>query len=129
MSLHLPLQFLGGGLSYSAARIRDDALDVTAPQLTGVPFDDDRFIAAHQDLAGLVLDEATLNIKTKLLGVRSTLMIVSCYYGELTVTGDLTSRRICWFTSIAFFLDMVQELLVGWHDGPYLSVVPLGGGP
>ena len=45
-------------------------------------------------------------------------MLVSGYYGELTVTGDLTPRRICWFTSIAFFLYMVQELLVGWHDGP-----------
>ena len=51
-----------------------------------------------------------------MLGVRSTLLIVSCYYGELTVTGDLTPRRFCWFTSIAFFLYMVQESLVGLSE-------------
>ena len=50
--------------SCSAGGIRDGVLDVPAPALTGVPFDDDRSIAAHQDLAGLILDDATLNIKT-----------------------------------------------------------------
>merc|ERR1719437_292385 len=54
--------------SYSAGGIVDGALDITAPQLTGVPF----------------------NAKAKSLGVGSALMIVSGYYGELTVTGDLT---------------------------------------
>merc|ERR1712083_191940 len=41
------------------------------------------------------------------------LMIASGYYGELTVTGDLTDRWVCWFLSMGFFLYIVQELLVG----------------
>merc|ERR1712151_332928 len=51
--------------------------------------------------------------KSKTLGVGSALMIVSGYYGELTVTGDLTPRWICWFVSMCFFLHIVYELLVG----------------
>merc|ERR1712174_101731 len=47
------------------------------------------------------------------LGVGSALMIVSGYYGELVVTGDLTPRWICWFVSMGFFLYIVYELLVG----------------
>merc|ERR1712045_743913 len=39
--------------------------------------------------------------------------IISGYYGELTVTGDLTPRWICWFVSMLFFLYIVYELLVG----------------
>merc|ERR1719284_1832573 len=31
------------------------------------------------------------------LGFGSALMIVSGYYGELVVTGDLTPRWMCWF--------------------------------
>merc|ERR1712176_1334700 len=59
------------------------------------------------------LDEATYSAKSKTLGVGSALMIVSGYYGELTVTGDLTPRWICWFVSMCFFLYIVFELLVG----------------
>merc|ERR1711903_114553 len=51
--------------------------------------------------------------KAKTLGVGAALMIVSGYYGELTVTGDLTPRWICWFVSMIFFLYIVYELLVG----------------
>merc|ERR1712176_525394 len=47
------------------------------------------------------------------LGAGSALMIVSGYYGELVVTGDLTPRWACWFASMAFFLYIVYELLVG----------------
>merc|ERR1712084_30100 len=47
------------------------------------------------------------------LGLGSALMIVSGYYGELVVTGDLTPRWVCWFASMAFFLYIVYELLVG----------------
>merc|ERR1711923_380365 len=85
--------------SYSAGGIRDGALDITAPQLTGVTF----------------------NAKAKSLGVGSALMIVSGYYGELTVTGDLTPRWICWFISMAFFLYIVQELLVGLSEATELE--------
>merc|ERR1712203_907441 len=47
------------------------------------------------------------------LGVGSALMIVSGYYGELVITGDLTPRWLCWFASMSFFLYIVYELLVG----------------
>merc|ERR1712066_1090865 len=40
-------------------------------------------------------------------------MIVSGYYGELTVSGDLTPRWVCWFMSMSFFLYIVYELLIG----------------
>merc|ERR1711879_674983 len=46
-------------------------------------------------------------------GHRSALMIVSGYYGELTVSGDLTPRWVCWFLSMSFFYYIVFELLVG----------------
>merc|ERR1712187_530592 len=51
--------------------------------------------------------------KAWVLGVGSALMIVSGYYGELVVTGDLTPRWVCWFLSMLFFLYIVYELLVG----------------
>merc|ERR1712187_410963 len=59
------------------------------------------------------LDEKTYSVKSKTLGVGSALMIVSGYYGELTVTGDLTPRWVCWGLSMSFFLYIVYELLVG----------------
>merc|ERR1740123_1607242 len=111
--------------SYSAGGIRDGALDITAPQLTGVPFNDayrymDWLLTVPllliEILLVMKLDEATFSAKAKTLGVGSALMIVSGYYGELTVTGDLTPRWICWFISMAFFLYIVQELLVGLSE-------------
>merc|ERR1712099_201257 len=59
------------------------------------------------------LDEDTYSAKAKTLGVGSALMIISGYYGELVVSGDLTPRWVCWFASMAFFLYIVYELLVG----------------
>merc|ERR1719281_429074 len=59
------------------------------------------------------LDAQTFNEKAKKLGMSSALMIVSGYYGELVVTGDLTPRWLCWFVSMGFFLYIVYELLVG----------------
>merc|ERR1712048_712106 len=53
------------------------------------------------------------NCKAWTLGLGSALMIVSGYYGELVVTGDLTPRWRCWFASMLFFLNIVYELLVG----------------
>jgi len=53
------------------------------------------------------------NSKAWTLGLGSALMIVSGYYGELVVTGDLTPRWLCWFVSMCFFLYIVYELLVG----------------
>merc|ERR550532_3638509 len=78
--------------------------DQPDPQRTGVPFNDayrymDWLLTVPllliEILLVMKLDEATYSIKAKTLGVGSALMIVSGYYGELTVTGDLTPRWIC----------------------------------
>merc|ERR1712117_58119 len=96
-----------------------------APTLTGVPFNDayrymDWLLTVPllliEILLVMKLDDATYSSKAKSLGVGSALMIVSGYYGELTVTGGLTPRWICWFISMAFFLYIVQELLVGLSE-------------
>merc|ERR1739845_142866 len=92
------------------------------PELTGVPFNDayrymDWLLTVPllliEILLVMKLDERTYAAKSKLLGVGSALMIVSGYYGELTVTGDLTPRWICWALSMCFFCYIVFELLVG----------------
>merc|ERR1711913_170070 len=120
--------------SYSAGGIRDGALDITAPQLTGVPFNDayrymDWLLTVPllliEILLVMKLDEATFNAKAKSLGVGSALMIISGYYGELTVTGDLTPRWTCWFVSMAFFLNIVYELLVGLSAATASEVDPV----
>jgi len=92
------------------------------PKLTGVPFNDayrymDWLLTVPllliEILLVMKLDADTFSTKASVLGVGSALMIVSGYYGELTVTGDLTPRWICWFVSMCFFLYIVYELLVG----------------
>merc|ERR1711866_26164 len=92
------------------------------PTLTGVPFNDayrymDWLLTVPllliEILLVMKLDAATFSRKAWTLGFGSALMIVSGYYGELTVTGDLTPRWICWFVSMIFFLYIVFELLVG----------------
>merc|ERR1712100_715217 len=92
------------------------------PNLTGVPFND---AYRHMDwlltvplllieiLLVMKLDSDTFSSKAWTLGAGSALMIVSGYYGELTVTVDLTPRWMCWFVSMGFFLYIVYELLVG----------------
>merc|ERR1711975_26787 len=96
-----------------------------APSLTGVPFNDayrymDWLLTVPllliEILLVMKLDERTYNDKAKVLGVGSALMIVSGYYGELVITGDLTPRWMCWFLSMTFFLYIVYELLVGLSD-------------
>merc|ERR1711897_96960 len=96
--------------------------DATDPKLTGVPLNDayrymDWLLTVPllliEILLVMKLDDATFNAKAKSLGVGSALMIISGYYGELTVTGDLTPRWICWFVSMTFFLYIVFGLLVG----------------
>merc|ERR1712228_929606 len=51
--------------------------------------------------------------------------IVSGYYGELTVSGDLTPRWMCWMISMVFFLYIVQELLVGLAEATNRETDPL----
>jgi len=108
--------------SYSAGEVKDGALEIGNPALTGVPFNDayrymDWLLTVPllliEILLVMKLDEATYGAKSKSLGVGSALMIVSGYYGELCVSGDLTPRWVCWFVSMCFFLYIVYELLVG----------------
>merc|ERR1712187_337710 len=92
------------------------------PKLTGVPFNDacrymDWLLTVPllliEILLVMKLDDKTYSSKAWTLGVGSALMIVSGYYGELVVTGDLTPRWMCWALSMCFFLYIVYELLVG----------------
>merc|ERR1712063_31965 len=107
---------------YSAGEPKNGALDMKAPTLTGVPFNDayrymDWLLTVPllliEILLVMKLDEATFSSKAWVLGVGSAMMIISGYYGELVITGDLTPRWVCWFASMAFFLYIVYELLVG----------------
>merc|ERR1719162_1320674 len=79
------------GYHYAAGTVEGGALEMQNPTLTGIPFND----------------------KAWNLGVGSALMIASGYYGELTVSGDLTARWGCWVLSMVFFLYIVNELLNG----------------
>jgi len=108
--------------SYSPSEIKNGAMEIAAPKLTGVPFNDayrymDWLLTVPllliEILLVMKLDEATYSCKAKVLGLGSALMIVSGYYGELTVTGDLGPRWKCWGLSMLFFLYIVYELLVG----------------
>jgi len=108
--------------NYGVNTVVDGAMEMKAPTLTGVPFNDayrymDWLLTVPLLLIEILLvmdlDEKTYNCKAWALGLGSALMIVSGYYGELVVTGDLTPRWHCWFVSMAFFLYIVYELLVG----------------
>merc|ERR1712078_224849 len=92
------------------------------PKLTGVPFNDayrymDWLLTVPllliEILLVMKLDGADFSSRAWTLGFGSALMIISGYYGELVVTGDLTPRWVCWFLSMCFFLYIVYELLVG----------------
>merc|ERR1711975_212357 len=96
--------------------------NATWATLTGVPFNDayrymDWLLTVPllliEILLVMKLDDKTYSTKAWTLGAGSALMIVSGYYGELVVTGDLTPRWICWALSMSFFLYIVYELLVG----------------
>jgi len=98
------------------------SVDKADPVLTGVPFNDayrymDWLLTVPLLLIEILLvmnlEAAEFSAKARTLGVGSALMIVSGYYGELTVSGDLSNRWICWFLSMTFFLYIVYELLVG----------------
>merc|ERR1719335_2057124 len=98
------------------------SLGAADPALTGKHFNDayrymDWLLTVPllliEILLVMKLDESTFSRKAWTLGLGSALMIVSGYYGELVVTGDLTPRWACWFVSMAFFLYICNELLVG----------------
>jgi bacteriorhodopsin len=107
---------------YAPGKVVDGAMEIQAPTLTGVPFNDayrymDWLLTVPLLLVEILLvmklDDQTFNNKAWTLGLGSALMIASGYYGELVVTGDLTPRWMCWFLSMVFFLYIVYELLVG----------------
>jgi len=108
--------------TYSASEVKDGAMEMNNPTLTGVPFNDayrymDWLLTVPllliEILLVMKLSEEDYSSKAWKLGLGSALMIVSGYYGELVVTGDLTPRWVCWFVSMCFFLYIVYELLVG----------------
>merc|ERR1712151_728388 len=95
------------------------------PTLTGVPFNDayrymDWLLTVPllliEILLVMKLEPDVFNKKAKVLGWGSALMIVSGYYGELTISGDLTPRWLCWFLSMSFFLYVVYELMRGLSE-------------
>merc|ERR1712225_35781 len=103
------------------------------PNLTGIPFNDayrymDCLLTVPllliEILLVMKLDPQTYSEKAKTLGVGSALMIVSGYYGELVITGDLTPRWMCWFISMMFFLYIVYELLIGLSEATNLEKDP-----
>merc|ERR1719329_1439165 len=107
---------------YKPMNVTGGAMVLGAPSLTGVPFNDayrymDWLLTVPllliEILLVMKLPEAEYSSKAWTLGFSAALMIVSGYYGELVVTGDLTPRWICWAISMVFFLYIVYELLVG----------------
>merc|ERR1712107_332601 len=102
--------------TYKPAVVADGAMEIGAPSLTGIPFNDayrymDWLLTVPLLLIEILLvmnlDDATYSCKSKALGLGSALMIVSGYYGELSVSGDLTPRWYCWCASMLFFLYIV----------------------
>jgi len=120
--------------SYYPTTVKGGAMTLGNPALTGVPFNDayrymDWLLTVPllliEILLVMKLDERTFSEKAKTLGVGSALMIVSGYYGELVITGDLTPRWMCWFISMMFFLYIVYELLVGLSEATNLEADPV----
>jgi len=112
------------GYTYSPGVMNetDGSMAIGAPAISGIPFNDayrymDWLLTVPLLLLEILLvmkiPAAELNTKAWTLGLGSALMIVSGYYGELVITGDLTPRWACWFLSMVFFLYIVYELMVG----------------
>jgi len=119
---------------YNAGSVAGGAMDLKNPTLTGVPFNDayrymDWLLTVPllliEILLVMKLPERDFSEKARSLGVGAALMIVSGYYGELTVTGDLTPRWVCWFVSMIFFLYIVYELLVGLSEATNQEADPV----
>jgi len=115
-----------------------EALDGSAqpgdPELTGVPFNDayrymDWLLTVPllliEILLVMKLDQQKFSLKSKTLGIGSALMIVSGYYGELFVGGNLAPRWFCWCLSMTFFLYICHELLVGLAAATNSEVDPV----
>merc|ERR1712086_929325 len=110
------------GYKYSPGAHDNTTMNISDPVVTGVPFNDayrymDWLLTVPLLLLEILLvmkiPADQLNSKAWALGGAAALMIVSGYYGELVVTGDLTPRWACWFLSMLFFSFIVFELMVG----------------
>jgi len=108
--------------AYAAGEVKDGAMETQAPTLTGVPFNDayrymDWLLTVPllliEILLVMKLEEGEFRCKSWTLGLGSALMIVTGYYGELIISGDLGPRWMCWKISMCFFLYIVYELLIG----------------
>jgi bacteriorhodopsin len=119
---------------YSAGSVSGGAMDLKNPTLTGIPFNDayrymDWLLTVPllliEILLVMKLDAHEYSEKAKTLGLGSALMIISGYYGELLITGDLTPRWMCWFISMVFFLYIVYELLVGLSEATNSEADPV----
>merc|ERR1712188_13707 len=84
---------------YSTGTSADGAMEIKAPTLTGVPFNDayrymDWLLTVPllliEILLVMKLSDQEFSSKSKILGTGSALMIISGYYGELFVSGNLT---------------------------------------
>jgi bacteriorhodopsin len=96
---------------------------VTAnPVLTGVPFNDayrymDWLLTVPLLLLEIIfcmnLSQEQVSSEGWSLGLASAAMIAAGYPGELVVTGDLSTRGLCFMFSFLIFLFIVFKLLVG----------------
>jgi len=120
--------------SYSAGKVANGALYMQDPTLTGVPFNDayrymDWLLTVPllliEILLVMKLDDSKFNTKAWVLGFGSAMMIVSGYWGELVVSGDLTPRWYCWCASMSFFLYIVYEMLVGLSAATNMEADPV----
>jgi len=103
------------------------------PVLTGVPFNDAYRYMDWLLTVPLLLIEIILVMKLSpeeasekswTLGVVSAMMIAVGYPGELIVTGDLSTRWMCWFFSMMCFMFIVYTLLVGLSDATNAETDP-----
>jgi bacteriorhodopsin len=111
-----------GAYHFPAGTSAAGAMGISNPTLTGVPFNDayrymDWLLTVPLLLVEILLvmnlPQQEYESKSWTLGLFAALMIVSGYYGELFISGDLSPRWGCWFVSMGFFLYIVYELLVG----------------
>merc|ERR1719433_858887 len=119
---------------YSPGVLEHGSMEMVAPAVTGVPFNDayrymDWLLTVPllliEILLVMKLDEETYNTKAWTLGGFSAMMIVSGYYGELVVTGDLTPRWLCWLLSMGFFCYICKELLIGLAEATNSEADPV----
>jgi len=102
--------------------VADKSGVTAAPVLTGVPFNDayrymDWLLTVPLLLLEIIfcmnLSKEDMSSEAWTLGALSAMMIATGYPGELVVTGDLSTRAMCFFISFMFFLFIVFKLLVG----------------